>query len=57
LKRSLTIEAMTEEGLAAGIGNFGISAPSREQWNASRLPHSNLVARDQHYPNVRVTPE
>jgi L-amino acid N-acyltransferase YncA len=55
---SVLIEAMTaddwpdvcriyEEGLATGTGSFETAAPSWEQWNAKRLPHSRLVARDQ----------
>jgi L-amino acid N-acyltransferase YncA len=53
----LRIDAMTpddwpdvrriyEEGLATGIGSFETGAPSWEQWNAGRLPHSRLVARE-----------
>jgi L-amino acid N-acyltransferase YncA len=55
---ALRIEAMTagdwpavcaiyEEGLATGVATFEVSAPSWEHWNASRLPHSRLVARDE----------
>jgi L-amino acid N-acyltransferase YncA len=54
----LRIEAMTaddwprvrviyEEGLATGVGSFETVAPSWEQWNAARLSHSRLVAREQ----------
>ena len=54
----LRIEAMTaddwpdvrriyEEGLATGVGSFEMAAPSLEQWNAARSPHSRLVAREQ----------
>ena len=54
---SFQIEAMTEgdwpevlviyeEGLATGVGSFESVAPSWEQWNAARLPHSRLVARE-----------
>ena len=53
----LRIDAMTpgdwpdvrriyEEGLATGIGSFETAAPSWEQWNSGRLPHSRLVARE-----------
>lgn len=55
---ALRIEAMTtsdwpdvlqiyEEGLATGTGSFETAAPSWEHWNAARLSHSRLVARDQ----------
>ena len=54
----LRIDAMTvddwpavcriyEEGLATGVGSFETAAPAWEQWNAARLPHSRLVAREQ----------
>jgi len=53
---NLRIDAMTpedwpavsriyEEGLATGVGSFETSVPSWEQWDAARLPHSRLVAR------------
>jgi phosphinothricin acetyltransferase len=35
-----------EEGLATGLGSFEVVAPSWEEWNAARLPHSRLVARE-----------
>jgi phosphinothricin acetyltransferase len=35
-----------EEGLATGVGSFEIVAPSWDEWNAGRLPHSRLVARE-----------
>jgi L-amino acid N-acyltransferase YncA len=35
-----------EEGIATGLGTFETKAPSWEEWNAMRLPHSRLVARD-----------
>jgi len=38
--------AIYEEGLATGVGSFEIAAPSWEQWNRARLPHSRLVARE-----------
>jgi phosphinothricin acetyltransferase len=42
-----SVRAIYEEGLATGIGSFETAAPSWEQWNAARLPHSRLVARDE----------
>ncbi len=39
--------AIYEEGMATGLGTFETVAPSWEHWNAARLPHSRLVARDQ----------
>jgi phosphinothricin acetyltransferase len=55
---SLRIETMTradweqvcaiyEEGIATGLGTFETKAPSWEEWDAARLPHSRLVARDE----------
>lgn len=54
---ALCIDAMTDrdwpevlqiymEGLATGVGSFETEAPSWDQWNAGRLSHSRLVARD-----------
>jgi len=40
------VRAIYEEGVATGIATFELAAPSWEQWNAARLPHSRLVARD-----------
>ena len=37
-----------EEGIATGLGTFETKAPSWDEWNAARLPHSRLVARDEH---------
>lgn len=37
--------AIYEEGMATGVGTFETAAPSWEEWNAARLPHSRLVAR------------
>jgi phosphinothricin acetyltransferase len=34
------------EGLATGQASFETEAPSWEQWNEARLPHSRLVARE-----------
>jgi len=39
------VRAIYEEGLATGVGSFETAAPSWEQWNRARLPHSRLVAR------------
>jgi phosphinothricin acetyltransferase len=39
--------AIYEEGIATGLGTFETTAPTWEEWNAARLPHSRLVARDQ----------
>lgn len=39
------VKAIYEEGMATGVGTFETVAPSWEQWNAARLPHSRLVAR------------
>ncbi len=41
-----SVRAIYEEGMATGLGTFETAAPSWEQWNAARLPHSRLVARD-----------
>ena len=38
--------AIYEEGIDSGLGTFETKAPSWEEWNASRLPHSRLVAKD-----------
>ncbi len=35
-----------QEGLATGLASFEISVPSWEEWNAARLSHSRLVARE-----------
>ena len=39
--------AIYEEGIATGLGTFETKAPSWEEWDAARLPHSRLVARDE----------
>lgn len=36
-----------EEGIATGLGTFETKAPSWDEWNAARLPHSRLVAREE----------
>jgi L-amino acid N-acyltransferase YncA len=38
--------AIYEEGIASGLGTFETKAPSWEEWDRARLPHSRLVARD-----------
>jgi phosphinothricin acetyltransferase len=40
------VRQIYEEGLATGVGSFETDPPSWEQWNAARLLHSRLVARD-----------
>jgi L-amino acid N-acyltransferase YncA len=40
------VRRIYEEGLATGVGSFETEAPSWDQWNAARLPHSRLVAVD-----------
>jgi L-amino acid N-acyltransferase YncA len=39
------VRAIYEEGMATGVGTFETAAPSWNEWNAARLPHSRLVAR------------
>src|SRR5271167_1486164 len=39
------VRAIYEEGIATGLGTFETAAPSWDEWNAARLPHSRLVAR------------
>jgi L-amino acid N-acyltransferase YncA len=41
------VRAIYEEGIATGLGTFETAAPSWEQWDAARLPHSRFVAREQ----------
>jgi L-amino acid N-acyltransferase YncA len=40
------VRSIYEEGLATGVGSFETEPPSWEEWNAARLPHSRLVARE-----------
>lgn len=40
------VRAIYEEGLATGLGSLETTAPTWEEWDAARLPHSRLVARD-----------
>lgn len=42
----LNVRAIYEEGIATGMGTFETEAPTWEEWDASRLPHSRLLARD-----------
>lgn len=39
------VRRIYEEALATGVATFETAAPSWEQWDAARLPHSRLVAR------------
>jgi len=39
------VSAIYEEGLATGSASFETASPNWEQWDAARLPHSRLVAR------------
>ena len=41
------VRAIYEEGIATGLGTFETAAPSWDEWNAARLPHSRLVAREE----------
>jgi L-amino acid N-acyltransferase YncA len=40
------VVAIYEEGMATGVGTFETTAPRWEAWDAARLAHSRLVARD-----------
>jgi len=40
------VVAIYEEGIATGVGTFETAAPRWEDWDAARLPHSRLVARE-----------
>ena len=39
--------AIYEEGIATGHGTFETAAPSWDEWDAARLSHSRLVARNE----------
>lgn len=41
------VRAIYEQGIATRLGTFETEAPSWEEWDAARLPHSRLVAREQ----------
>jgi L-amino acid N-acyltransferase YncA len=40
------VSRIYEEGLATGVGSFETAVPSWKEWDAARLPHSRLVARE-----------
>jgi L-amino acid N-acyltransferase YncA len=40
------VRRIYEEGLRTGVGSFETTLPSWEEWDAARLPHSRLVARE-----------
>ena len=40
------VVAIYKEGMETGVGTFETAAPSWDDWDAGRLPHSRLVARD-----------
>jgi phosphinothricin acetyltransferase len=40
------VRAIYEEGLSSGVASFETEAPSWERWDAARLSHSRLIARD-----------
>jgi phosphinothricin acetyltransferase len=40
------VKAIYEDGLATGQASFQTNAPSWEEWDASHLKHSRLVALD-----------
>jgi L-amino acid N-acyltransferase YncA len=39
-----SVKTIYEQGIATGQATFQTDSPSWEQWNASHLPHSRLVA-------------
>src|SRR5579864_2814975 len=41
------VSAIYREGMATGVATFETTVPSWEEWDAARLPHSRLVAREQ----------
>lgn len=41
------VRSIYEEGIATGVGTFETDAPSWDEWDAARLPHSRLVAREE----------
>src|ERR1700730_7775249 len=41
------VQRIYKEGIATGLGTFETAAPSWNEWNGARLPHSRLVAREQ----------
>jgi phosphinothricin acetyltransferase len=40
------VVAIYKQGMATGLGTFETVAPSWEDWNSARAPHSRLVARE-----------
>src|SRR5579872_613773 len=40
------VRAIYEEGIATGLGTFETAVPSWDEWDAARLTHSRLVARE-----------
>ena len=40
------VVAIYEEGLKTGVATFETEAPTWGEWDAARLPHSRLIARD-----------
>jgi L-amino acid N-acyltransferase YncA len=40
------VRAIYEAGIATGLGTFETAAPSWDDWNAARFPHSRLVVRE-----------
>jgi L-amino acid N-acyltransferase YncA len=41
-----SVWAIYEEGISTGLATFETEAPAWAYWDASRLPHSRLVARE-----------
>lgn len=41
------VRSIYEQGIATGFATFETDVPSWEEWNAARLPHSRLVAREE----------
>jgi L-amino acid N-acyltransferase YncA len=41
------VRRIYEQGIATGLGTFETTAPSWEDWDAARLPHSRFVAREE----------
>lgn len=43
----MEVSRIYEEGIATGLATFETRVPSWEEWDAARLPHSRLVARNE----------
>ena len=43
----MEVSRIYEEGIATGLATFETQVPSWEEWDAARLPHSRLVARNE----------